>query len=159
MPKNPRRRQTKKSVLTLSIQCVSGAYFNEPFLRVAEIPSDRTLGDLHFFMLDLTGFDDDHPSTFYAANTLRGRRVWFTETGEYDERHDAMDGPLWDIPLDNIFPLPPHKKLYYWFDFGDDWIFEIRKKGKAQPPQARVKYPRVIHEDGPKPEQYPVYEE
>jgi len=79
---------------------------------------------------------------------------------KWDEGHDAIDGgPLWDITLDKVFPLPKHKKLYYWFDFGDDWTFEIRKKGKDGCPASGANYPRVVHEDGPKPEQYPRFEE
>ena len=66
---------------------------------------------------------------------------------------------FWDIPLHNVFPLPKHKKLYYWFDFGDDWKFEIRKKGKDGTPVSGVKCPRVIHKEGPKPEQYPTFDE
>jgi hypothetical protein len=148
------------TIFTLSIECVWGAYLKERFIRVVEVPSDMTLGDLHFFMQDLTGFDDDHMSTFYSANTQRGKKVWFTESGEWEEGHDAINGgPLWEIPLQDIFPLPKHKKLFYWFDFGDDWIFEIRKKGKDLPSASGVKYPRVIHKEGPKPEQYPVFEE
>jgi hypothetical protein len=149
-----------KTIYTLSIKCVWGAYFNDRFLRVIEVPSDMTLGDLHFLILNLSEFDNDHLSTFYTANTLRGKKVWFTESDEWEEGHDALsDGPLWDIPLHDIFPLPKHKKLYYWFDFGDDWKFEIRKKGKDKTPVSGVNYPRVIQEEGPKPEQYPIFEE
>jgi len=149
-----------KTIYTLSIECVWGAYLKDRFLRIVEVPTDMTLGEMHFLMQDLTGFDDDHMSTFYAANTLRGKKVWLTDSGEWEEGHDAVDGgPLWDIPLHNVFPLPKHKKLYYWFDFGDDWKFEIRKKGKDGTPVSGVKYPRVIHKEGPKPEQYPTFEE
>ena len=149
-----------KTIYTLSIECVYGAYLKERFLRVVEVPSDLTLGDMHLLILKLTGFDNDHMATFYLANSHRGRKVWFTESGEWKEGDDAMDGgPLWEIALHDVFPLAKHKKLFYWFDFGDDWTFEIRKKGKEAPPVSRVKYPRVIHEEGPKPEQYPVLEE
>ena len=148
------------TIYNLSIKCVWGAYLNDRFLRVVEVPSDMTLGDLHFLMLNLTGFDNDHLSTFYTANTLRGKKSWFTESDEWEEGHDTISGgPLWDIPLHDVFPLPKHKKLYYWFDFGDDWKFEIRKKGKDKTPVSGVNYPRVIQEEGPKPEQYPTFEE
>ncbi len=149
-----------KAIYTLSIECVFGMYLKESFLRVVEVPSDMTLGDLHALIKDLTGFDDDHLSTFYTANTLRGKKVWFTESGEWEDDDDAEDGAsLWDIPLHDVFPLPKHKKLYYWFDFGDDWMFEIRKKGKDGTPASATRYPRVIHEEGPKPEQYPSFGE
>ena len=142
-------------IYTLSIECVWGAYLKERFLRLVEVPSDMTLGDLHFFIRDLTEFDADHLSTFYIANTFRGKKIWFTDTGEWEEENEAM----WTLPLEQVFLLGTHKKLYYWFDFGDDWIFEIRKKGKETTPSPRVKYPRLIHKEGPKPIQYPSFEE
>ena len=149
-----------KTIYTLLIKCVWGAYLNESFLRAVEVSSDMTLGDLHFLIQNLTGFDNDHLSTFYTANMLRGKKVLLTETGEWEEGHDAIDGgSIWDIPLHDVFPLPKHKKLYYWFDFRDDWKFEIRKKGKDGTHVSGVNYPRVIQEEGPKPEQYPTFEE
>jgi hypothetical protein len=46
-------------------------------------------------------------------------------------------------------------KLFYHFDFGDDWRFEIRKmRNKPKEPEARVRYPRVIEAKGPKLRQY-----
>ncbi len=147
------------AILTISIECVWGMYLKERFYRVVELPADTTLGALHDLIQQLTGFGDDHMATFFTANSHRGRKVWFTEDGETDEDHDAPDGSLWSIPLGRIFPLPKHKKLYYWFDFGDDWIFEIRKKRGKGVPGAGVKYPRVIAEEGPQPEQYPVWDE
>jgi len=144
-----------KVIYTLLIECVWGAHLKERFHRAVEVPSDMTLGDLHYFMQELTGFDDDHLSTFYMANKFGGKKIWFTATGEWEDDDEAM----WSIPLAQVFPLEKKKKLYYWFDFGDDWTFEIRKRGKEFPPTPGMEYPRVIHEEGPKPEQYPSFEE
>lgn len=113
-----------------------------------------TLGDLHYYMQELTGFDNDHLSTFYAANSRRGKKTNLMENDDWDG-----NDPMWSKTLDQIFPLGPHKKLYYWFDFGDDWIFEIRKKGKEKEMTPKVRYPRVIVKEGPKPVQYPTFEE
>ncbi|HLE57364.1 MAG TPA: hypothetical protein VJB15_09795 [Rhodothermia bacterium] len=143
-----------KTIFTLSIECVWGAYLKERFHRLVEVPCDMSLGDLHRFMQELTGFDDDHPSTFYMANTWRGKRKHLMENEEWE-----INDPMWTKTLKQIFPLGPHKKLYYWFDFGDDWTFEIRKRGKESQSRRGTKYPRVIAEDGPKPVQYPSFEE
>ena len=113
-----------------------------------------TLGDLHFFMQDLTGFDDDHPSVFYVANTWRGNKTYPMEHEEWD-----INDPMWGKTLDQLYPLGPHKKLYYWFDFGDDWTFEIRKQGKGKELNRRAKYPRIVAKEGPKPVQYPSFDE
>jgi hypothetical protein len=46
-------------------------------------------------------------------------------------------------------------KLYYHFDFGDDWYFEIRRsRAKPKEPTPRVQYPRVVEATGPNPRQY-----
>jgi pRiA4b ORF-3-like protein len=77
-----------------------------------------------------------------------------------------MEGLKWatrlagmeDPGLDEIFPLPKPLKLYYWFDFGDDWKFEIKKARQEKEAEPRVKYPRVIERAGPNPVQYPNVE-
>jgi hypothetical protein len=148
------------TIYRLAIQCVAGVGLDAPFLRVAEVASDSTLADLHGLILLLAGFEDDHLSTFYLANTIMGQRVWLVEPDEWDP-NPGIDGggPLWHMSLADVFPLPKHKKLYYWFDFGDDWIFEIRKKGKDLVETPGSPYPRLIEEEGPQPEQYPDWEE
>ncbi|MDP1697691.1 MAG: hypothetical protein Q8L45_07905 [Xanthomonadaceae bacterium] len=143
-------------IFTLSIECVRGAYLQERFSCLAEVSSDMTLDELHIFIQELAEFDDDHLSTFYIANSTRGKKIWFTDTGEFDEEQDES---MWDISLKQIFPMGPRNKLYYWFDFGDDWIFEIREKGKETTPLPGMAYPRLIHREGPTPTQYPNFEE
>ena len=64
-----------------------------------------------------------------------------------------------DPPLNRVFPLPERLKLFYWFDFGDDWKFEIKKDRRTHPPAPKTKYPRVIRRVGPNPKQYPNWEE
>jgi hypothetical protein len=59
------------------------------------------------------------------------------------------------VTLEGLFPLPKNMKLFYHFDFGDDWRFEIRKmRNKPKVPEAGVRYPRVIEAQGPKLRQY-----
>ena len=140
------------AILRLSIECTFGQYLEEPFIRIVELPTVMTLEDLHFFIKDeLVMFDEDHLSGFFIANSWRGDRDWLTESDDLDFDEDRA----WLRSLGEIFPLAKHKKLYYLFDFGDSWTFEIRKKGKALKPIPDVAYPRVIHEEGPMPEQYP----
>jgi hypothetical protein len=148
------------AIYTLSINCVCGVYLKEPSFRLVELQSTSTLGELHNLIQKLTGFDDDHMATFYLANTFRGAKVWLAEDDGWEENPRAPgDGPLWQIRLHDLFPLPKHKKLFYWFDFGDDWILEIVKKGKDATACAGVKYPKLIAKQGPKPEQYPDWED
>ncbi|MFH0342554.1 MAG: hypothetical protein ACHBNF_10580 [Chromatiales bacterium] len=141
-------------ICTLIIKCVGGAYLQEPFERTIEVPDDMTLGGLHNTIQELTGFDDDHLFTFFTARGPRGKRDPVVETDEWEEERDR----LYEIPLRNVFPLPEKMKLFYWFDFGDDWIFQIRKRGKSKPGDSGARFPKVIEETGPKPVQYPAFE-
>ena len=140
----------------LVIRCVAGIGLTQPFRRVVELSSMATLADLHALIQELSGFDDDHLSTFYLANTLMGQRLWLVDPDTMESDPGVLgDSPLWSMRLDQIFPLPKHKKLYYWFDFGDDWIFEIRKQGKERAATEGGGAPRLIEAEGPKPQQYP----
>ena len=62
------------------------------------------------------------------------------------------------IQLRDIWPTG-RKKLYYLFDFGDNWTFEIRKKRGTREPENNIKYPLVVKAIGPNPQQYPRFEE
>jgi hypothetical protein len=72
------------TIYRLAIECVAGVGLDAPFLRVVEVASDSTLADLHGLILHLAGFEDDHLSTFYLANTIMGQRVWLVEPDEWN---------------------------------------------------------------------------
>ena len=141
-------------ICTLIIKCVAGAYFENPFERTIEVPEDITLGELHDTIQELTGFDNDHMFTFFVARAARGKRTSLFEMDDWNED----SGRFYEIPLRDVFPLAKNMKLFYWFDFGDDWKFQIGKKGKSKPEDAGAKYPKVIAKTGPEPVQYPDYE-
>ena len=95
------------------------------------------------------------PFSFFLQIALRSaRKQWLTEKEEWEDKEDDFR----TIILKDIYPLG-RKRLYYLFDFGDQWTFEIRRHRKAKEPEAGVKYPRVVESIGPNPEQYPNYEE
>ena len=138
-------------IYTLCIKCVSGPYLEKPFERTIEAPDDMTLGDLHDEIQNLTGFNNDHFAAFFVARNPWGKRIQVIEPDE-SGRHNRR---LYRIPLKKSFPLPPGIKLFYLFDFGDEWVFQIGKRGKPKVEKDGVKYPRVTKEVGPKPVQYP----
>jgi hypothetical protein len=143
-------------ILTLTIECVRGAYLKEPFLRVIEIDEKACLYDLHKVIQDTVKFGRDHPFEFFLANSSSPYAVktWLTEKEEWEDKEDDFCR----IRLTNIWPTG-RKKLYYLFDFGDKWTFEIRKGRGGKEPEQGVKYPRLLKAIGPNPEQYPRYEE
>ncbi len=96
------------------------------------------------------------PHYAYTANSASpfANKHRLTEQEEWEDIEDDF----YDIALGTIWPLG-RKKLYYLFDFGDRWTFEIRKvRGAKQPAQATA-YPRVIQSIGPNPKQYPIFDE
>ena len=54
--------------------------------------------------------------------------------------------------------LKEKQKLYYLFDFGDDWWHELTVL-KIQNSDGSKDYPRITRKAGESPEQYPDYEE
>jgi hypothetical protein len=143
-------------ILTLTIDCVWGAYLKETCIRVIEIEEADTLYDLHDAIQDAVNFGRDHPFEFYLANSSSpwAERRWLSEKEEWGDK----EGDFCRIRLMDIWPTG-RKKLYYLFDFGDNWTFEIRKKRGTRKPENNIKYPRVVKAIGPNPQQYPRFEE
>ena len=85
------------------------------------------------------------------ARGPRGQRTSIVETGQWEEEQDR----LYELPLCEVFPLEQNMKLFYWFDFGDDWMFQIQQRRQPKPEDSGTEYPKVIREVGPQPVQYP----
>ncbi len=146
----PALKKVSDMILKLNIECVNGWYFEETCIRVMEVDENINLYDLHEAIQDAVNFDRDHPFDFYLANSSAP----FAHKNRLTEIEDWSESNYFNIKLKDIYPLG-RKKLYYLFDFGDQWIFEIRKARGAKKPEQGVKYPRVIQAIGPSPEQYP----
>ena len=138
-------------IYTLNIKCVRGAYLEEPFERTIEVSDEMTLGTLHDTIQELTGFDNDHLFTFFMARGPRGQRTSVVETDRWEEEQDRH----YEIPLREVFSLEQNMKLFYWFDFGDNWMFQIQQRRPPKPEDSGTEYPKVIREVGPQPVQYP----
>ncbi len=142
-------------ILTLTISQSFNHVFRDeggdPWRCVLEIDETATLADLHEAIQDAVRFDNDHLFSFYRAPSEHsGNRDWIT-----DDEDDA-----YRISVGSLFPLPRNRKLYYLFDFGDNWVFRIAKsRKKPHLPEMGVDYPRLVSEQGERPEQYPGSEE
>lgn len=138
-------------IFTLAIDCVGGRHLKEPYQFVLEVPVESTLGDLASYILGMLDFADDGPlDEFYLANSTRGKKTWFTPDGEWDED----DAHVMVVRLSEIFPLPKHKKLYYLYDFGASWRFQISKQGRQTEALAADMYPCIVSETGNKPKEF-----
>ena len=150
-----------KEIYTLMIELVQCMMPRaEAWKRSIEITADTSLDDLHLFIQEVIGFDNDHLYAFYTAKTLYGQRARsFSLTFDDDIFASAKDEQP-DTPLAQVFPLPKGHFLFYLFDYGDDWRFRIRKTNrKTQFATEGVIYPRVVSGVGENPEQYPAWDD
>ena len=137
-------------ILALEIKLFQ--YDNENNWKVTvEVDSMSTLEDLHYLIQYAVDFDNDHLYEFYISKTERSRdRIRFDDENE----------KIYSTTLESLYPLEKGKKLYYMFDYGDSWLFIITKsRKKPQEVLNGVEYPRIINEEGNKPDQYPEWED
>ncbi len=139
-------------IWTLTIECLTGMYLRHEWVRKVEIASKASLLELHDVIQGAVSFSGDHLFEFFAGRNWKNRKVVFGDgygPGDVFANYSS-------ISLERIYPLPKSCKLYYHFDFGDNWYFEIRKsRKKPREPEEGVQYPRVVESVGPNPEQYP----
>ena len=132
-------------IVTLKVKL--GACWNTDI----EFTDLSTLEEVHHAIQEAVEFDNDHLYEFFTARTERAReRVTF----------DAENGRIFTTRIRDLLPLPPKTKLFYLFDYGDNWTFRlIPSRKKPFPPDQGVNYPRIVNEAGEKPIQYELYDE
>lgn len=108
-----------------------------PWSRTIEVKEDFTLQNLHKYIQKIVDFDDDHLYEFYVGKNPRNK---------------AHSVPK-KTKLNEIYPLTGYK-IYYLFDFGDSWLFQIKKSRKKKIESKQTKYPALIESSGVNPEQY-----
>ncbi len=143
----------KTQIITLKLK-EAFVFHEKPegeWYRLIEIAEDSNLEDLHYCIQDAVSFDNDHLYEFFIARTTHSyEKVIF----------DDEDGGVYNVPIKALFPLPKNRKLFYLFDFGDKWYFQVSKTKHAEKEkEPGVKYPRIIKSVGDDPEQYPEYDE
>jgi Plasmid pRiA4b ORF-3-like protein len=114
--------------------------------RIA-VPADATLDDLVALVLHSVNFDSDHLYEFTYRDRLGT---------EASIKHPAMDeGPWTDEILIGKLPLEPGQTMKLTYDFGDNWVFDVKLE-RIDPPGAKAKPPRIMERHGKSPEQYDV---
>jgi hypothetical protein len=130
------------------MECVRGAYLEEDFLRVIEVSSEMRLSELHLLIQDLIGFSDGQLEDCFMATRLRGKKIRFLSSLGHPDATSLAD---MSQSLAEIFPSGSRKRLFYSFNFGDNWIFEIKKTAEMVQPVENAHYPRIILEEGVQP--------
>ncbi|WP_035238687.1 IS1096 element passenger TnpR family protein [Desulfobacter vibrioformis] len=144
-----------KKIWTLRIK-LQGA---EPeWVRVIEIDWRASFLDLHEAIQKAVDFDNDHLFEFYVGRHPRHVAQVVGGAPDWEDFHPV--NTYQRVPISSAWPMLPGLKLFYLFDFGDNWVFQINKtRHKDKEAQPGVVYPRVIKAKGENPEQYPDYED
>jgi hypothetical protein len=68
------------------------------------------------------------------------------------------EGPYADEVTIGSLPLEPGQAMVFHFDFGDDWMFDVKLE-RIEPPGTTIKAPRIMEKHGKAPEQYPRWDD
>ncbi|MCL1078023.1 hypothetical protein D5R81_08455 [Parashewanella spongiae] len=145
-------------IITLSIECLPHPFFDDEFQRVIEIDESTTLEELHHCIQEIIDFENDHMYEFFIARNPHEKRtvVFCDEEMVYHDNVMSID----DTQLDGAFPLESKQNFFYYFDFGDSWIFQIKRtRHKAKTVEKGINYPRVVKSIGEAPVQYPDWDD
>ena len=113
--------------------------------RLIAMSTDHTLDDLVDVILRSVKFDNDHLHEFSYRNRL-GARV--------SVHHPAMDEPPYTDEVSiGTLPLEPGQTMELTYDFGDNWRFTV-KLDRIDPPDPKLKAPRILESHGKAPQQY-----
>ena len=107
------------------------------------VPADTSLEDLASGILAAFKFDEDHLYEFSFKGT-HGRTI----------RVDTRDGDFFADEFDvGYLPLAAGDSFVFHFDFGYDWMFNIKVE-KILPIDAKLPGPTVVAKEGRAPKQY-----
>jgi hypothetical protein len=120
----------------------------EVWRRIA-VTHEHTLDDLLQAILHSIRFDYDHLYQFTYRDSL-GRTV------KVDHPEDPEGIPADTVAVGTL-PLQPGQSMDLWYDFGDDWRFQVALE-RIDPPGSLKKLPRVIESHGKAPRQYPRWD-
>ncbi len=136
-------------VLTSSSEFTEGIYIFKVSLAKAwrriAIPAQLDLDWLSNSILDAFDFDNDHLYEFrYKDRFGRSGQVSHPYCEESPSTTEVCVGEL---------PLQPGDKMIFLFDFGDNWEFDVELE-EIQPPNTKIKKPKILKRHGEAPSQY-----
>ncbi len=98
-----------------------------PIWRQVQVPMDFRLDQLHTLIQLVMGWDDYHLHEFELVTSVRTRRPE-RQFMSAEAMAASFDDEAEDESKASIGELCPqvNDKLFYTYDFGDDWIHEIK---------------------------------
>lgn len=98
-----------------------------PVWRRLLVP-DMSLADLHWVLQDAMGWEDEHLHEFSAGKA----RFPMDDGEDYGPLFGEPSRPESQVTIGQLV-AEGHKKLNYWYDFGDDWKHTIQIEKKLAP--------------------------
>ncbi len=136
-------------VLTSSREFTEGIYIFKVSLakawRCIAIPAKLELDCLSSSILDAFDFDNDHLYEFRYKNR-------FGRSGQISHPYCEKSPSTTEVCVGEL-PLQPGDKMIFLFDFGDNWEFDVQLE-EIQPPNAKIKKPKILKKYGEPPSQY-----
>ena len=122
-PPPSRRRARRANVVTFRVR-VDLTGTKPPLWRRLELASDLFLNEVHQVIQAAFGWTDSHLHEFAS-----GKDYYHPATEHYLSPFEADEGkigvPEEDVRLDEVL-AKPGSKLFYLYDFGDDWMHLIK---------------------------------
>lgn len=118
--------------------------------RTIQVRGDQTLEDLHHAIFDAFDRDDEHLYEFQFGKgpmDPKGPSYGLQDTGEKN-----FAGLVSETTIDSL-GLKVGDRFGYWFDFGDDWMYQINVE-EVNDEVPKGKYPKVTKKVGKSPPQY-----
>jgi hypothetical protein len=131
----PRRRP---SIMIFEIKL---RYTSPAVWRLVEIPEKMTLLDLHFVIQKAMGWDDKHLFSFSRVVSGHEIEYYLPETNEPVSQL-SENNPA-DFVLKDVF-TKEEDSITYTYDFGDDWVHEIRFRGRKYEDRRLFGYPNCL---------------
>jgi hypothetical protein len=125
--------------------------------RIA-IPGRMVLDRLSDVILDAFEFDD----RYHLYRFIYTNRFGLEKHIDHPELHEGIRSdypiPFTDKITVQEVPLRPGKSMIFFFDFGDQWEFEVLLE-KIDPDDPTFNMPKILEKHGKAPEQYGYYED
>jgi hypothetical protein len=141
-PRPSRRRPRRDDVVTYQVR-IELEETEPPLWRRLELPSDLLLNEVHDIIQTAFGWTDSHLHEFASGE------AYYDRTSEHYlcpfQVEDGETGvPENEVRLDEVL-MDPGDKLFYLYDFGDDWMHIIELES-VQPRDESA--PRALCVDG-----------
>jgi len=152
----------------MRVYCIKAALmYNKRTYRNIEILENQTLDELHSAIFEAFDRYDPHLYSFFLTRKAERSLRKIYEATEIthpmsvenlmgffgsEKKYDAEETKIGDLDLD------VKDKLYYLFDFGDDWWHELTVLNIRDEKNSGG-FPKIVKIAGKSPPQYPDYED